>query len=357
MTYVGTVIPYELKRLCVQKANEGMTYREIYKNVFLPEHPGMTWETFRVKLNSWKKKQMADEATQFSATYPGMTAHAATVQVDSKGNIQQAWIRERVESVDWESIIRQLKEAVSPAVVAPVTAEPEEALLEIPLFDLHFGIASLGDYREILEELRALISRRTWEEVHLIIGQDCIHNNDFRGHTAKGTNIDRVNIPAAWADAWEFWCAVFRSALASSRKVVAHYSRGNHDECITWAFFKALEAAFPAAEFDDSLAYRKSFWWRRCWVGFGHLEYTNDLNKVFRDFVIDFPTDFAESECREIHTGHLHRESIDNGCVVRRLASAVPTDEWSSANGFIGSHKRFQIFEFAPGRLKAIYYI
>lgn len=353
----GVQIPYDLKRLCVQKSDEGLSFKEVYNKVFLPEHPGMSFETFRHKLTKWKKHQMADEDTQFAATYPGMTAHAATVHVTANGRIAQAWIREKADAVNWDDIIEQLQKAVTPVEVARPTDEPEEAMLEIPLFDLHFGVAKLADYREILSRICEIIQRRRWDEIHLIVGQDCLHNNDFRGHTAKGTPIEAVDIPKAWSDAWTFWSTTLLAALHQSAKVVCHYSRGNHDECLSWAFFKALEAAYPDAQYDDSLAARKCFWWRRCFVGFGHLEYTTDLNKIFRDFVMDFPTDFAEAECREIHTGHLHRESLDTGCMVRRLASAVPADEWSKANGYTGTNKRFQLFEFSPGQLRSVMYV
>ena len=248
MTYVKTVIPYDLKRLCVQKANEGMTYKDIYKTVFLPEHSGMTWATFRVKMTAWRKKAWADEDIQNCGTFPGMTAHAATVQVTSDGRIAQAWIKESAESVNWDDIIEQLQNAVTPVEVSQPTDEPEAALLEVPLFDLHFGVAKLADYRPHLARICGIIERQRWEQIRLIVGRDCLHTNDFRGHTARGTNIDRVDIPAAWADAWTFWSTILLAALRNSAKVFCHYSRGNHDECLSWAFFKALEAAYPDAE-------------------------------------------------------------------------------------------------------------
>jgi len=317
----------------------------------------MDFETFRHKLRDWKKKQMADLSTQEAATYPGFFAHAATVQVDAKGNITQAWIKETADRVDWEQICEMLREAVQPEIIDQPDTESSKQMLEIPLFDCHFGLATISDYYSILGEILDEIHSRTWEEIHIIIGQDNIHNNDMRGHTAKGTDIQRVDIPKAWADAWEFWTEIIRAACHNSLKVTAHYSRGNHDECLSWAFFKALQAAYPTVSFDDSLAYRKAFTWRQCFIGYGHLEYTTDSNKIFRDFVMDFPDQFAHSVLREVHAGHLHRESIDNGMMIRRLASAVPTDEWSSANGYTGAHKRFQLFEYAPGRLRSIVYI
>ena len=86
-------------------------------------------------------------------------------------------------------------------------------------------------------------------------------------------------------------------------------------------------------------------------------EYTNKAADLFQDFVLDFPKEFADATVREIHTGHLHRESVDNGTMVRRLASGVPTDAWNSKNGFVGANKRFQLFEWEPGALAGIKYV
>lgn len=355
-THRPNTIPLSAKREAVEGLLNGKTYREVYNEIFYPQYKRMSFETFKRKIQYWRSKAMADELTEQAGTYPGMVARGATVQVNALGQISQAWIRQTAEVIDWDDIVEHLQNNVPTIDTEPTSSAPDPMLLEIPLFDLHFGVAHLRDYERILGEIEDEIRSRVWEEIHVIIGQDCLHNNDFRGHTAKGTDIEAVDIPQAWADAWAFWTTILRRCLEHSPRVVAHYSRGNHDECISWAFFKALEAGVPCVEFDASLAHRKAFLWRRCWVGFGHLEYTTDSNKIFRDFVIEFPEAFAAAECREIHAGHLHRESCDNGIMVRRLASAVPTDGWSAANGFTGAHKRFQMFEFAPGRLRSVVY-
>ena len=107
------------------------------------------------------------------------------------------------------------------------------------------------------------------------------------------------------------------------------YSVGNHDECQAWAFTQMIKAMFPQVSVDDSLKPRKCISWQGCFIGVGHCEYTNKAADLFQDFVLDFPAEFADATVREIHTGHLHRESIDNGTMVRRLASGVPTDSWN----------------------------
>lgn len=348
-------IPYDLKRRCVEAWTSGKSSHDIYDELFRPEHPDMTYPTFRVKLQRWKKKAMADEATEISGTYPGMVAHAATVQVDGKGNITQAWIKQTA-GVSMDDMLAAIRETVEPVQLPPCET-PGETMLEIPIFDAHFGVATLADYEHHLAEIVATIKSKHWAEIHIIIGQDCLHTNDMRGHTAKGTDIGRVDFAAAWRDAWAFWCTILDVAIENSPHVFAHFSKGNHDETAGWCFFKALEARYVDATFDDNQEPRKAFTWEGVFVGYGHVEYANKIDKIFRDFVLDFPIAFAGATCREIHTGHLHHETVDNGMVVRRLASAVPADEWSRNHGFFGVHKRFQLFEYSPGRLRSIIYI
>lgn len=350
-------IPLELKRACVEAHRNGMTSTEIYRTIFQPLHDNMSEATFRTKLQVWQRGAMADQRTEEAGTYPGMIAHAATVQVDGAGNITQAWIKQH-SGINTEDILEAIRENVQP-VQLPKCDTPGDTMLEIPIFDAHFGVATLDDYTTQLAEILDILKTKHWAEVHCIIGQDCLHTNDLRGHTAKGTDIGRIPFTQAWRDAWAFWCTILETATEVTPKLYAHYSKGNHDEATAWCFFKALEARFSGTLFfaDDSLAPRKCFTWQGCFVGYGHCEYVKHLDKIFRDFVMDFPDAFSSCSCREIHTGHLHSESYDDGIVVRRLASAVPPDEWSKDNGYVGVHKRFQLFEYSPGRLRSIYYV
>jgi hypothetical protein len=349
-------IPYELKRRCVELSKTD-TARHIYDTAFLPEHDGMGFETFRRKLQQWKKHTMADDDTLNAGTYAGFATHDATVQVDGAGNIRQAWIKQSSGDVDWQEVISTIKEATRPIEVKPSADEPEKAMLEIPLFDMHFGIAKLSDYIETYGKIIREIQSKVWAEINIIIGQDLIHNNDMRGHTAKGTCIEQIDVPRAWADAKAFWSGVIESAVEHADKVNIMYSVGNHDECQAWAFTQMIKAMFPQTSVDDSLKPRKCISWEECFIGIGHCEYTNKAADLFQDFVLDFPAEFAGATVREIHTGHLHRESIDNGTMVRRLASGVPTDAWNSKNGFTGVNKRFQLFEWEPGALAGIKYV
>ena len=349
------MIEYELKAKCVA-LSESMSTREIYETVFLPVHDAMSFKTFRRRLLEWKKKPLADPATLALGTYPLFTAHAATVQVSGEGRITQAWIKQQRDALDWLKIREIVCNGAPQSTIKPSVSSGER-MLEIPLVDMHFGVATLDYYRENLSDLLEIVCSKKWDEINIIIGQDVLHNNDMRGHTAKGTAIEKVDFPKAWADAQTFFRTLIDAALMQTPRVRIHYSKGNHDECSGWCFFKALEAYYPQVMSDDSLLPRKCIFWKGCFVGFGHCEYTSKSSLLFQNFVLDFPAEFAAAKVREIHSGHLHRESVDEGIMVRRLPSAVPTDEWSSNNGYTGAHKRFQVFEWAENRLKTIHYL
>lgn len=331
--------------------------REVYENVFVPEYgTRMSYETFRHKLRDWKRKSYADEQMLACGTFPNFAPHNATVQINADGRITQVWVKQQAEILDWLKIREIITKDVSSSGIKP-SRIAGDTMLEIPLFDMHFGVADLDYYNETLSDLLGIVAEKQYDEINILFGQDVLHNNDMRGHTAKGTEIQRVDFVKAWADAWTFFRTLIDTALQHAPRVVLRYSKGNHDECSAWCMFKALQAVYPQCECDDSLAPRKCIYWKGCFIGFGHCEYASKNSLIFQNFVLDFPQEFATAKVREIHSGHLHRESIDEGLMVRRLPSGVPTDEWSSNNGYVGAHKRFQIFEWSENRLWATYYV
>lgn len=348
------MIDYKMRERCID-ALQCMTAREVYEKIFVPEYgKSLKFESFKRAMRRWKHSY-APIDTLHSGTYPQFVAHGATVQVDGDGKITQAWIKQS-KDIDWGEIRELITSDVPKSDVVPTTLSGD-TMLEIPLFDLHFGVATLETYKCALADILGTITEKQYDEINIIIGQDVLHNNDMRGHTAKGTMIETVDFTQAWGDAWRFFRTMVDAALLHSPHVRLHYSKGNHDECAGWCFFKALEAVYPQCETDDSLAPRKCISWNGCFIGFGHCEYTSKNSLIFQNFVLDFPKEFADAKVREVHSGHLHRESVDEGIFVRRLPSAVPTDKWSSDNGYVGAHKRFMLFEWAENRLRAIYYL
>lgn len=338
--------------------SNGATTREVYDKYISSNHPDLSYESFARALRYWKKNPtLADELTLHRGTYPNFEAHGATVQVNSAGEVVQAWIKQHGSTFNMEELIVAIKENTQPVLVTRKTKQSPN-MLEIPLYDMHFP---LSDYKESLETLIYLITRYHYDEINLIIGQDLFHNDDFRGRTSSGRVIEKLDMIEAWKLAEEFWYNVIHYSLDYANRVNLIYSKGNHDETLAWAFIKRLEALFPDVNVDDTLKQRKCIHWRRCFIGLTHgqTKKNSDPNGLRSQFTIEFPQEFANSDVREIHAGHLHHEEAKDlyGVNIRRLSTAAPTDEWSDNEGYVGAHKRFMVFEWNPSELNSIHFI
>ena len=68
-------------------------------------------------------------------------------------------------------------------------------MLEIPLFDMHWGIAFLDYYESTLKTILDLIRSHKWKKIVIPFGQDFFHNDSIvKGQTTKGTNIEKVDM-------------------------------------------------------------------------------------------------------------------------------------------------------------------
>lgn len=350
-------ISLDVKQHCVEMFKRGKNSKNIYNEYFHAAHPEMGYETFRHHLKYWKRKQMADTATQSAGTYPGFIAHGATVQVNGHGEMVQAWIKQHVDDGWYNELLENIRESTAPRLIKRKEGKSEPQMLEIPLYDQHFP---LYDHEDTLTELLEIIQSKRWEEINIAIGQDMLHNDDMRGRTSSGRAIEKVDMVKAWNMARDFWFTVISACLEQGDTVKVLYSKGNHDESMSWAFVQMLKAMFPQVWFDDSMAQRKCISWRNCFIGITHGAYKkSNKNDLRGQFTIQFAEEFAKAKVREIHAGHLHNEDEQDiyGVMVRRLARKGTTDEWSDDEGFVGAHDRFMVFRWKPGRLAGIEYV
>ena len=81
------MIPYDMKRKCVELAHSGKTSAEIYDE-YIKGNCTMSLRSFRRRLAEWKQKAVADENTLEAANLAyKFTPHASTVQVNAKGEV------------------------------------------------------------------------------------------------------------------------------------------------------------------------------------------------------------------------------------------------------------------------------
>ena len=352
------MIPYEVKRKCVDLANNGKRYEYIYREHIEP-YGTMSFRSFKRRCAEWKQKVVDDQKTIDAANLAYKFApHASTVHVNGKGEVIQAWIKQHTES-RIEEILEAIRDNTPIAKIEPKIIEDADGMLEIPLFDMHFGIANMEYYQDTLEEILAIVSSKHWDKIVIPVGQDLFHNDSIvDGKTTKGTPIEKVNVRKAVYDAATFYFNLIDTALEKANSVQVIYSPGNHDKTVGWMFAYALKVRYGDIV-DDSTDERKVVWWNGCFIGITHGDKKGDSPfGLMGNFTTGFPELFASANVREIHAGHLHNETGKDvyGVQVRRMSTGNKDDDWTISEGY-RSKKRFMLFEWMPNRLKAIYYV
>lgn len=265
-------------------------------------------------------------------------------------------VKPKVVGFDFDKFLEKAKKEITPVHIENRVTDGE-GLLEIPLFDLHFGVNTYEDYIPVRDKILTKIRSKKWDKIFFIIGQDLLHNNGFDGKTSSGTPIEKVDMDKAWDDAFKFYCELINDAQNNSNNTECSYSIANHDDSMSWALVKCLKVKFPDIDFDTSKKVRKAFVWNDIFIGYSHGH--KGANRLHENFLSDFGKLMAVAKVVEIHTGHIHTETAKDkfGVLVRTLSTKGKTDDWHEDNGFVGAHKRFQLFEYSTDCLEAINYI
>lgn len=357
-----TTVPLIVKRECCRLKSEGKSNREIYDMYYSQVMDVVcTFSAFRGMLNRWSKIEFPDDLTLECGTYEGFTAHNATVQVSKTGEIIQAWIKQKANDFDPEDFLKALRENIEPYTYEKVYDTSASRMLEIPLFDMHWGVSFLEHYEGVLKDVLTLITSRHWDRIVIPVGQDFFHNDSIvNPTTTKGTIVDKVDMTRAVKEGRKFITAIIDTALTNANSVKVFYSAGNHDRSISWMFMQVLLERYGRDIVDDSMQYRKVITYGKNSIMITHGDSKQATAKnLAHIFPIAYPEEFAQAKIREVHSGHLHHESEADiyGVMVRRLSSGAAVDDWSNRQDFIGTHRRFMIFEWDLESLRSIHYI
>lgn len=235
-----------------------------------------------------------------------------------------------------------------------------EMLLEISLYDLHFGINDMKYYSNTFNNICNIINNK-YKTIVIVIGQDLIHNDNFRGTTTKGTPIDKVHMEKAVKEATEFYISMILYALNGKvENIHIIFSNGNHDETVGWMIVQSLMQRFynePRVTFDDKMKERKAFIWNDIFIGFTHADKSG--SRTPKAFEAEYKRQILEAKIVEFHSGHLHHEIVkdESGSVFRTLPTGAETDDYHYDKGLMGANKRFQLFEYSKDKLEKIYYV
>ena len=228
--------------------------------------------------------------------------------------------------------------------------------LIIPLPDMHFGLNTAKEYGDYQSQIFSLFGKQYKTIIFSILG-DWLHTDSFIHETASGTRVNDTNVPLAWEEASKFIEPLLQKALMISKDVRLIYSRGNHDESMTWAFAKYLETKYSQIAIDVSLDQLKVASVDDIAVYFSHGHKAK--NKLHSLCASLYPTEWGKAKTRLLFTGHYHhQQSKDHSGIVHYQLPTISKDtDWEEENLFLGSDKGVHVFELLSDRVKAVYYL
>ena len=264
-------------------------------------------------------------------------------------------VRPKISGIDWDKLIAAVED-VPKVFIKPKYIPGNEHYLNIPLFDMHFGISDFDHYRPTQAKVLSLLKKQ-YKEILFIIGSDLFHHNDHRNRTASGREIEHADMSKAWEEAVKFYEPILHEAIKYSGKVTGIFIKGNHSESLEWAFTKYLAARFPQITFDTNFKERKVHMLGNVMIAATHGDKAR--KRLTEVFPAEFPIEWSQAKTRELFIGHLHTEEvIDKGGLLQRaLSTRNKTDSWHEDNAYTTSHKRFQVFEYSRDEIENIHFV
>jgi hypothetical protein len=284
------------------------------------------------------------------------------------------WLKKKQVLFELHNVRREFLEdlkKLSPQVPSNFRKQPQEGkLLEITVFDLHFG--KVAWHEEVGENYNIEVATQRFN--------DCI---DYFIDLYRGTSLDRILLPIS-NDFFNSdrshpfnsttsgtpqeedtrWQNTFRKGrellimniqkLSKIAPVEVKVVPGNHDYERSFYLGDSLEGWFhndQNVDIDNSPSPRKYFSYGKNLIGFthGNNEKLADLPMIMAQ---ENPTAWAMSYYREFHLGHLHHKKEGRfnatnelqGVMVRHMSSLSGTDSWHHKKGYVGARKSAEAF-------------
>lgn len=232
-----------------------------------------------------------------------------------------------------------------------------DKMLVIPLYDLHFGIMTLGTFQPYLDGIVDRLNVGNYERVVIELGGDLLHSDYMKStRTVSGTQLDHADMVRAWKDAAFVVSNIITAASQVSINVSLYAVGGNHDFDMQWAFVEMLNAKFGNdVSFYNRNNYRDAYSFGRVGIMMAHGD--SAKRKLSALFAAEQPEIWSSSVWREVHYGHFHTQvtTDDNGAIVRQFGTPKPTDGYEDKNGYTMGAKALKLLEYTTEGLCAEY--
>lgn len=229
-------------------------------------------------------------------------------------------------------------------------------MLDIPLYDLHFGINSYENMMPYLEKIQAIIHSHLPQKIVIEVGGDLLHSDYLKTtKTVNGTQLDHVDMINAWESAAEFIKGIIEPAIENSSITELRAIGGNHDFDMQWAFVEMIKARYPQLDVFNPGSYRQVFTYGKVSIMMAHGDTAKA--KLSRLFANEYPAEWASSVWRETHWGHFHTETVkdDGGTIQRQFGTPKPADGYEVKNGYTMNQHVLKVLEYDENGLIAEY--
>lgn len=239
------------------------------------------------------------------------------------------------------------------------TAKKDLHMLEIALFDAHFGKLCWGEetgadydtaiaesiYRNAVDDLLDKVSGYNIEQICYPVGNDFFHINSWKHETARGTPQDH---DGRFQKVYEVGKMAIVHAIDKCLEIApveVLYVPGNHDRETSWYLCNNLASWYrdiKRVTVDYSPSATKYIKYGVNLIGFTH---GNEQKHIDLPSIMmhDRPHDFADAQVRHWHIGHWHKKrelkftagDTFNSVEVKILPSLSGTDSWHYDKGYV----------------------
>jgi len=322
------------------------------------------WEVERYIINKWDVgAKYRDQNLKMEKGV--MTGHAIRKNEWLVQPLWQVkvWLRRRVEKKVVDAIealmIRAEKHSTKYIDIQIPKLIKDKHLLEISIFDLHFGKLAWGKetgtdydmdiaekiYHDAVVELCSKTKGFPIEKILFPIGQDFFHIDNARNTTVNDTPQDVDSRYPKIFTKGVMACVKAIDYMRTIAPVDVLWVPGNHDRTSSYHLVRELAAWYKDAKnvnVDTSPSPRKYINYGKCLIGFTHGD--EEKHSMLPTLMADeVPTAWANCVSKEWHIGHTHTRrrtayGMDDSfgsVTVRTLPSLSGTDSWHFRKGYV----------------------
>lgn len=340
-------------------------------------------EIYNISLEVWEIEKKIINTWEVGAKGPdGQITTTPLFQV-------KIWLKKKQAATDLailrNQFIEDLKE-LSPSVNKFEYKKPKTQgqLLEINIFDLHFGKVAWSE--EVGENYNIEIATERFNNcidyfIDIHKNHDItkillpISNDYFNSDRSHPYNSTTSGTPQEEDHRWQNTFRKGRELLVKNITKLSNLAPvevkvvpGNHDYERSFYLGDSLEGWFynnDNVTIDNSANPRKYFKFGKCLIGYthGNNEKVTDLPMIMAQ---ENPQAWAETFYREFHLGHLHHKKETQlrstneyqGVIIRHMNSLSGTDSWHHKKGYIGARKSAEAFlwDFETGLINQTYF-